>query len=88
MPRQEDVQRAAKAAHIHRFIQGLPTGLRHAARTKTARNLSQGPEAAADHCPGHAAGCANMLILDEATSNVDTRTEMQIQAGHAGADEG
>ena len=39
----------------------------------------QGPEAAAHHRPRHAVR-APMLILDEATSNVDTRTERQIQA--------
>ena len=51
----EDVQRAAKAAHIHRYIMGLPKGYDTQLDEKRHEHLP-GPETAFDHCPGHAAG--------------------------------
>lgn len=73
----EEVVAAAKAAHIHRFISQLPQGY---------DTLLTGDEAAISRGQKQMLTIAramllqsNMLILDEATSNVDTRTERRIQ---------
>ena len=74
---QEDVERAARAAHIDGFISSLPEGY-DTMVTDGGVNLSKGQKqlmtiARAMLSP------ARMLILDEATSNVDTRTELLIR---------
>ena len=72
----EDVERVARAAHIAEFIETLPDGY-ETRITDGGVNLSKGQKqlmtiARAMLSP------ARMLILDEATSNVDTRTELLI----------
>lgn len=73
----EEVIAAAKAAHIHSYIMQLPQGY-DTILTEDAVNLSQGQKQMLTIARAMLSD-ANMLILDEATSNVDTRTEMQIQ---------
>lgn len=74
----EEVQKAAKAAHIHRTIVSLPQGY-DTVLDENGTNISQGQKQLLTIARAMLLD-ANMLILDEATSNVDTRTEMQIQA--------
>ena len=74
----EDVQKAAKAAHIHRYIMGLPKGY-DTILDENGMNISQGQKQLLTIARAMLLD-ARMLILDEATSNVDTRTEIQIQA--------
>ena len=74
----EDVQRAAKAARIHRYIMGLPKGY-DTQLDENGMNISQGQKQLLTIARAMLLD-AKMLILDEATSNVDTRTEIQIQA--------
>lgn len=73
----EDVQRAAKAARIHRYIMGLPKGY-DTQLDENGMNISQGQKQLLTIARVILADPA-ILILDEATSNVDTRTEIQIQ---------
>ncbi len=74
----EEVEAAAKAAHIHRYILGLPQGY-DTVLDENGMNISQGQKQLLTIARAMLMD-ARMLILDEATSNVDTRTEMQIQA--------
>ncbi len=76
--RREDVEAAAKAARIHRYIMGLPKGY-DTVLDENGINISQGQKQLLTIARAMLLD-AKMLILDEATSNVDTRTEMQIQA--------
>ena len=75
--RREDVEAAAKAAHIHRYIMGLPQGY-DTVLDENGMNISQGQKQLLTIARAMLLD-AKMLILDEATSNVDTRTEMRIQ---------
>ncbi len=74
---QEDIIEAAKAAHAHSFIKRLPQGY-DTVISENGGNLSQGQKQLLCitrvmlHIPP-------MLILDEATSSIDTRTEIRIQ---------
>ncbi len=74
----EDVEAAAKAAHIHRYIMGLPRGY-DTVLDENGMNISQGQKQLLTIARAMLLD-ARMLILDEATSNVDTRTEMRIQS--------
>ncbi len=74
----EEVERAAKAAHIHRTIMGLPQGY-DTMLDENGMNISQGQKQLLTIARAMLLD-AKMLILDEATSNVDTRTERRIQA--------
>ena len=74
----EDVIRAAKAARIHSYISRLPQGY-DTVLTDNASGISKGQKQLLTIARAMLLD-ANMLILDEATSNVDTRTEQQIQA--------
>jgi ATP-binding cassette subfamily B protein len=74
----EEVIAAAKAAHIHNFILRLPQGY-DTILTDDAANISKGQKQLLTIARAMLLD-ANMLILDEATSNVDTRTEQHIQA--------
>ena len=74
----EDVQAAAKAARIHRYIMSLPQGY-DTVLDESGMNISQGQKQLLTIARAMLLD-AKMLILDEATSNVDTRTEIQIQA--------
>lgn len=73
----EEVERAAKAAHIHSFIKRLPQGY-DTILTDEGTNISKGQKQLLTIARAMLLD-AKMLILDEATSNVDTRTEQQIQ---------
>lgn len=74
----EEVIAAARAAHAHHFIQTLPGGY-DMELNEDASNVSQGQKQLLTIARAMLLD-AKMLILDEATSNVDTRTEQQIQA--------
>lgn len=74
--RQEVVQ-AAKAAHIHSFIERLPEGY-DTLLVDEGANISKGQKQLLTIARAMLLD-AKMLILDEATSNVDTRTELEIQ---------
>lgn len=73
----EEVIRAAKAAHVHRFIRTLPEGY-NMIINEEASNLSQGQKQLLTIARAILAD-PKILILDEATSSVDTRTEILIQ---------
>ena len=74
----EEVVAAAKAAHIHSFISRLPQGY-DTILTDNGTAISKGQKQMLTIARAMLLD-AQMLILDEATSNVDTRTEEQIQA--------
>jgi len=74
----EDVVRVAKAAKIHNYIMHLPQGY-DTVLTDDGTNISKGQKQLMTIARAMLQD-SNMLILDEATSNVDTRTEVQIQA--------
>lgn len=82
----EEVVEAAKAAHIHSFIMQQPEGYDTVLR-EDASNISKGQKQLLTIARAMLQD-AQMLILDEATSNVDTRTEHQIQAAMARLMEG
>ncbi len=69
---------AAKAAHIHEFIEALPMGY-DTVLSDDGVNISKGQKQLITIARAMLSD-APMLILDEATSNVDSRTEQQIQA--------
>lgn len=73
----EEVIAAAKAAHAHRFIQTLPEGYQTVLNEETS-NVSQGQKQLLTIARAILAD-NKLLILDEATSSVDTRTEVRIQ---------
>ena len=74
----EEVIRAAKAARIHSYISRLPEGY-NTVLTDNGTAISKGQKQLLTIARAMLLD-AQMLILDEATSNVDTRTEQQIQA--------
>ena len=73
----EEVIAAAKAAHAHHFIQTLPDGYQMELN-EDASNVSQGQKQLLTIARAILANNP-ILILDEATSSVDTRTERRIQ---------
>ncbi|RGH42045.1 ABC transporter ATP-binding protein [Firmicutes bacterium AM41-5BH] len=73
----EEVIEAAKAARVHRFVQTLPGGY-DMELNEEASNVSQGQKQLLTIARVILAD-PKILILDEATSSVDTRTEIQIQ---------
>lgn len=73
----EEVIEAAKAAHAHHFIQTLPGGY-DMELNEEATNVSQGQKQLLTIARAILAN-KKLLILDEATSSVDTRTEVRIQ---------
>lgn len=77
----EEIINAAKSAHAHSFIKRLPQGY-DTYITEDAGNLSQGQKQLL--CIARIMLCMPpMLILDEATSSIDTRTEIRIQKAFA-----
>ena len=74
----EEVVRAAKAAHIHGYISRLPEGY-NTVLSDNGTSISKGQKQLLTIARAMLLD-AHMLILDEATSNVDTRTEQHIQA--------
>ena len=77
----EEVKAAAKAAHAHRFIRTLPKGYRMKINEE-ATNISAGQKQLLTIARAFLED-APILIFDEATSSVDTRTERQIQSAMA-----
>lgn len=74
---EEEILAAAKASHAHSFIKRLPNGY-DTLITEDGGNLSQGQKQLL--CITRVMLCLPpMLILDEATSSIDTRTEIRIQ---------
>jgi len=73
----EEVVAAAKAAGVHEFVKRLPEGY-DTVITEDGVNLSKGQKQLLTIARAMLSN-ANMLILDEATSNVDTRTELRIR---------
>ena len=73
----EEVVEAAKAAYVHRFVQTLPDGY-DMELNEEASNVSQGQKQLLTIARAILAD-PKILILDEATSSVDTRTEIRIQ---------
>lgn len=73
----EEVEAAARAAKIHSFIKRLPNGY-HTILSDDGTNISKGQKQLLTIARAMLLE-SPMLILDEATSNVDTRTEIQIQ---------
>ena len=83
---QEEVLQAAKAAHAHSFIKRLPQGY-DTVIGEDGGSLSQGQKQLL--CIARVMLCLPpMLILDEATSSIDTRTELKIQNAFAKMMEG
>ncbi len=74
----EEVEAAAKAAHAHHFIQSLPGGYDFVINEEVT-NISRGQKQLLTIARAILAN-PSMLILDEATSSVDTHTELLIQA--------
>jgi ATP-binding cassette subfamily B protein len=74
---EEEIVRAAKAAFADHFIRTLPDGY-NTVLNEDATNISQGQKQLLTIARAFLAD-PEILILDEATSSVDTRTEMQIQ---------
>ena len=82
----EEIIAAAKAAHAHSFICRLPQGY-DAVLAENGGNISQGQKQLL--CIARVMLCLPpMLILDEATSSIDTRTEVRIQKAFARMMEG
>ena len=73
----EEVIEAAKAAHVHHFVKTLPDGY-NMELNEDASNVSQGQKQLLTIARAILAD-PKILILDEATSSVDTRTEVLIQ---------
>lgn len=74
----DEVEAAAKAAHAHSFIRRLPDGYNTVTK-ENGSNLSAGQRQLL--CIARAMlSLPQMLILDEATSSIDTRTELKIQS--------
>ena len=78
---EEEIVQASKAAHAHGFIMRMPQGY-DTIISEEAGNLSQGQKQLL--CIARVMLCLPpMLILDEATSSIDTRTELQVQKAFA-----
>ncbi len=73
----DEVIRAAKAAHVHHFIKTLPNGY-NSVLNEESSNVSAGQKQLLTIARVILAD-PKILILDEATSSIDTRTEIQIQ---------
>lgn len=83
---EEEIAEAAKASHIHNYIRRLPKGY-DTWITEDGGGLSQGQKQLL--CIARVMLCRPpMLILDEATSSIDTRTEIKIQQAFAKLMEG
>ena len=74
----DEIMEAAKAAHVHHFITRLPKGY-DTVLNEDGVNISQGQKQLLTIARAMLMN-SHMLILDEATSNVDIRTEMLIQS--------
>lgn len=82
----EEIEEAARRAHAHSFIRRLPQGYNTVVQNG-GENLSQGQRQLL--CIARVMLCLPpMLILDEATSSIDTRTEMKVQSAFTAMMEG
>lgn len=82
----DEIEQAAKKAHIHSFIMRLPDGY-DTVMTEDGGNISQGQKQLL--CIARVLLVnPDVLILDEATSSIDTRTELKIQDAFASATAG
>ncbi len=82
----EEIKQVAKAAHAHSFIRRLPNGY-DTVISEDGGSLSQGQKQLL--CIARVILCIpEMLILDEATSSIDTKTEIRIQKTFASMMEG
>ncbi len=82
----DEIKNAAKAAHAHSFIRRLPNGY-DTVISEDGGSLSQGQKQLL--CIARVILCLpEMLILDEATSSIDTKTEIRIQKTFAAMMEG
>lgn len=77
----EEVEKAAKLAHAHHFIKQLPNGY-DTVLSDNGSDLSQGQRQLLAIARAMLSKCS-ILILDEATSSIDTRTEIDIQKAMA-----
>jgi ATP-binding cassette subfamily B protein len=75
--RNDEVQKAAETANAHRFVSRMPKGY-DTMLSESGGNISNGQRQLLSIARAVLAD-PNILILDEATSSVDTRTEMRIQ---------
>jgi ATP-binding cassette subfamily B protein len=75
----EDIERAARTVEAHRFIEMLPDGYQTELRERGA-DLSAGQRQLLSFARAVAHG-SDVLVLDEATSSIDTETEMLVQRG-------
>lgn len=83
---QDEIIQAAKSAHAHSFIMKMPEGY-DTVLSEDGGNLSQGQKQLL--CIARVMLCLPpMLILDEATSSIDTRTEIKVQKAFAKMMEG
>ena len=73
----DDIQQAAKASNVHHIIEALPKAY-HSEISEDSDNISAGEKQLITIARAMVAN-PPMMILDEATSNVDTRTEQLIQ---------
>lgn len=78
---EEEILQAARMAHVDHFVKMLPKGY-HTVLNEDVNNISQGQKQLITIARAILANPA-ILILDEATSNVDTRTEIDIQMAMA-----
>ena len=75
---EEQILEAARATYVDRFVHSLPDGLRHRDRRRGAAT-SAPARSSCSRSPGPSWPSRRILILDEATSSVDTRTEVLVQ---------
>jgi ATP-binding cassette subfamily B protein len=78
----EEIVEAARAAHVDRFVRSLPDGY-DTAVSDDGGSISAGEKQLITIARAFLAG-PQLLILDEATSSVDTRTEVQVQQAMVG----
>ena len=76
----EEIIAAAKAAHADSFIRRLPEGY-DTVIAEDGGNISARARSSCSASPVSCSACPPMLILDEATSSIDTRTEVQHPGG-------
>ena len=79
----EEIEAAARSAHAYDFIMAMPGGF-DATLEEDGANISQGQKQLITIARAIVAN-PTILILDEATSSVDTKTEQQIQTAHKNA---
>ena len=79
---EDEIRAAAQAAHVDHFVRALPDGYDTRARRRRHQRLARA-SASCSPSPARSSPTRDILILDEATSSVDTRTEVLIQQAMA-----